>query len=169
MSNILFSELGDLWVYYNYAIIVDVDGTLCDVSSITHLVTGPKKDFDQFHTLSAGCPPIESTVDHLQQIHTSDDVAIIALTGRQKKFYDLTKSWMDEHSIPCDLLLMRPDGDFRADAIVKKELLDEIRNTGFFVIGAIDDNPTILQLWKGELIPLVIEVPGWNARNQVAE
>lgn len=153
------------------AYIVDVDGTLCDVSSITYLVdperNNGKRDFDKFHEMSAGCPPIEQTIDDLQQVRTDENVVIIALTGRQEKFRYLTSWWLQTHDVPYDMLLMRPNGDFRADTIVKKVRLDEIRSAGFYVIGASDDNPTILQLWRGECIPIVREVPGWNARNNI--
>jgi hypothetical protein len=39
------------------AVIVDLDGTLCDVSTILHFVEGDEKDFPAFHTASAECPP----------------------------------------------------------------------------------------------------------------
>ncbi len=39
------------------AIIFDMDGTLCDVSAIRHLVKGDERDFDKFHTESVNCPP----------------------------------------------------------------------------------------------------------------
>jgi hypothetical protein len=152
-------------------LIVDVDGTLVDVSSITYLVdperNNGRRDFDKFHEMSAHCPPIRATIDDLQQARSDDNVAIIALTGRQRKFDYLTRWWLNTHDVPYDLLMMRPNGDFRADTIIKKEKLDEIRAAGFYVIGAIDDNPTILQLWRGECIPMVKEVPGWNARNNI--
>ena len=44
------------------AVIVDIDGTLVDVSSVRHHVAGPgKRNFDAFHRESADCPPIAMT------------------------------------------------------------------------------------------------------------
>lgn len=46
------------------AVLVDVDGTLCDVSGIRHYVQSvPKtRNFDKFHRASALCPAIPNTV-----------------------------------------------------------------------------------------------------------
>lgn len=46
------------------AVLVDVDGTLCDVSGIRHYVQSfPKnRNFDKFHRASALCPAIPSAV-----------------------------------------------------------------------------------------------------------
>lgn len=39
------------------ALLVDLDGTLVDVSGIRHFVEGGKRDFDSFHLESVNCPP----------------------------------------------------------------------------------------------------------------
>lgn len=154
---------------YTLAYIVDVDGTLCDVSSITYLVSGKHKDFDKFHEMSAGCPPIRQTVDDLHQVATDENVVIIVVTGRQEKFRFLTDWWLQEHDVPYHILLMRPNGDFRSDVVIKQMLLDEIRANGFYVIGTSDDNPNVTtKVWRPACIPIIREVPGWDERNKAS-
>jgi hypothetical protein len=151
------------------AYIVDVDGTLCDVSSITYLVSGPHKDFDKFHEMSAGCPPVRQTVDDLHQVATDDNVVIIVVTGRQEKFRFLTDWWLQQHDIPYHTLLMRPNGDFRPDVAIKQQILDDIRANGFYVIGTADDNPAVIEkVWRPACIPIIKVVPGWAERNESA-
>lgn len=150
------------------AILADVDGTLCDVSRITWLVSGPKKDFDRFHETSANCPPHEEPVRILRQARKDPMVAIIVVTGRQAKFDYLTRSWLVENEVPFDFLMMRPNGDFCKDTVLKKRMLTQVREAGFYVFGTLDDNPGVIEeVWEAEKIPMIHRVPGWDERNNI--
>jgi predicted kinase len=45
---------------------------------------------------------------------------------------------------------MRAEGDYRADTIVKKEMLDFIRSQGHNVRLVVDDRPSVVQMWKSQ-------------------
>lgn len=144
------------------AVIVDVDGTLCDVSGIRHYVAPQrrKRDFHTFHKASAFCPPILGTLDWVEQ-HRRDDKAIIVVTARERRWEHLTRIWLHKHNVAFDALLMRPNGDYRPDQMIKSQILADVRAAGFDVIAAIDDNPSIVALWEANSIPTTI-VPGWD-------
>lgn len=143
-------------------IIVDVDGTLVDVSGLREWVTGKNKNYDRFHELAEFAPPIQWVIDHVNRRWTEGWI-IVLLTARNDKHLDSTRRWLDKFSVEYDELYMRKDGDFRPDYEVKKEFLEQIRASRprHDIVYAIDDNPNVIALWKEELIP-VLEVPGWE-------
>lgn len=148
------------------AVIVDLDGTLVDVSSVRHHVLGSqnpdgsynKKNFDAFHTEAVSCPAIWSTVDQVMDIWERG-FHILIVTARSDKYYNQSAWWLAEHIIPHNALYMRPEGDYRPDYEVKKEILARIRQR-YNVVHAIDDSPHVIQLWKDEGISYT-HVPGW--------
>lgn len=143
------------------AVIVDVDGTLCDVRGIRHYVLADqlRRNFDAFHKASALCPPIPETLDWVQG-HRDAGNAIIIVTARKRQWEYLTRRWLRKWDICHDLLLMRADDDNRHDDLVKADILSSLRGRGFRIVAAIDDNPAIVALWEREGIPVTV-VPGW--------
>lgn len=141
--------------------VYDVQGTLIDVSSVRHLVEGAKPDFDAFHVATSSCPAHWDVVNETRQSRAAQKVVVV-MTGMNEKFRPLVVAWLCRYGVPFDLLLMRPDRDFRKDFIVKREMLQEVRLRGFTVTHAWDDNPQIVDMWRHENVPVTV-VPGWTA------
>lgn len=141
------------------AVIFDVDGTLCDVSSIRHLVAdgSPNRDFHRFHVESTACPPVQQTVELWEQ-HA--DKARIVVTARQARYFQHTLWWLLLNGFNPDDMFMRGWNDCRPDSIVKEEILADIRQRGFNPVLAIDDNPSVIEVWERHGIP-TITIPGW--------
>ena len=143
------------------AVIVDVDGTLCDVSSIRHHVTGPSKsrDFDAFHAASAHCPPIMDTITWVEEMADAGH-HIIVVTARMERWRELTERWIAQFvTRRITDLQMRADGDFRPDYEVKRDIHAALTQR-FTIHHACDDNPNVVQLWNEVGIPVRV-VPGW--------
>ncbi|WP_394941178.1 hypothetical protein [Psychromicrobium sp. YIM B11713] len=143
-------------------VIVDVDGTLCDVSGIRHyLLNDPKRrNFEKFHKASALCPPIPDTLNWVHE-HLAAGKVVFVVTARKRRWEYLTRQWLRKWEISYDFLLMRADADDRRDDLVKADILAAIRAAGFIVTAAIDDNPGVIALWEAEGIPVTV-VPGWS-------
>lgn len=141
------------------ATIFDMDGTLCDVSSVRHHVKGRERNFDAFHRDSLSCPPHHWVADTARWVHSSGH-GVLILTGRMAKWREGTARWLEKWNIPFDELLTRADGDFRKDTVIKAELLANVRRR-WQITEAIDDNPAIVELWRSEGIPTTV-VPGWD-------
>ncbi len=136
------------------AVIVDMDGTLCDVSTVIHLQAEPD-GFSAFHQGCAECPPYPAVVDWCID-HHSRGHAILIVTGRDAWTRNLTTRWLSEHlPVPIDGLYMRRDGDFRSNAQVKREIHDELTMT-YEIRAAIDDDPEIVGLWQEAGMPVAI-------------
>lgn len=141
-------------------VVFDMDGTLADVSDIRHLVAAGLKDrnFDAFHKESVNCKPIEQVAE-AARLWAEAGMAVYQLTARAEKYRALTSFWLADHKIPSDNLIMRPNGDYRADADVKRDLIGGLIKR-FEIVMAYDDNPSIVSVWKEFEIGCVV-VPGW--------
>lgn len=152
------------------AVIVDVDGTLCDITGVLHYLNGetygfdkrgrPIKNFDKFHEASMFCPANTVALDYIVEAwHRGQTVIIV--TARMERHRAGTEQWL-RNTIPEYIQyegpLMRGELDYRPDTDVKRDTHTAIVNAGFDIVGAIDDNPKILELWESLGIPTV-EVP----------
>lgn len=136
------------------AVLVDMDGTLCDVSSVIHLQAEPD-GFTAFHQACTQCPPHQAVIEWCLD-HHSRGHAIVVVTGRDAWTREMTETWLSEHlPVPIAGLHMRPDGDFRSNTHVKREIHSELIGT-YEIRAAIDDDPEILELWQEFGIPIAM-------------
>lgn len=140
------------------AIICDVDGTLCDVRSIRHHVERPigldgtfRPDFVKFHGESIDSP-INHRVAELLVRARSAGLAVIIVTAREARWSFLTSTWLTEHGVVYDELLMRPAKDHRSDALVKEDMAENIVRQ-YRPVLAIDDRADIIGVWQRAGIP----------------
>lgn len=142
------------------ASIFDADGTLWDVSGIRHYVTPPHSNFHAFHMASIFCPPNPEVVTMVHEAIEEGRVPLL-VTARMAKYRQVTKRWLERHEVPITSIWMRGNGDFRKDAIVKREILAKIR-LQYDPVDATDDNPAVIEVWEDEGLKTRI-VPGWNS------
>lgn len=129
------------------AALFDLDGTLCDTSSIEHLVAGEEKDFRAFHAASAHCPPRADVVAGLQDARARG-LVVVLWTAREFVWRDLTLDWLDAHDLAHDGLYMRLAADFRPAVKIKTELLRDIAGDGFAVVEAWEDAEDVVELLR---------------------
>ena len=142
------------------AVIVDMDGTLVDVSSVRQYVMQRPKDFHAFHQGSLDCPPHPEAIEFVERSYAEGHIPII-VTARMWEWFDVTMEWLGKNlTVPFHGPFMRPQGDYRKDYLIKAEIYDRIIEH-YDIVGAIDDNPAILKLWR-QLGIEVVEMPGWD-------
>lgn len=144
------------------AVILDMDGTACDVRTIRHYVLGKERNFHKFHTESVNCPPNPAVIEQVRE-DQANGLALLVVTAREFRFAMHTMFWLSgpEVNLQYDELYMRRTNDFRPDYVVKREILQMIRRDGYVPVKAYDDNPAIWQLWEEEEIP-TIRVEGFG-------
>ena len=108
-----------------FYIIVDIDGTIANNTERLHLIkeNNPPK-WDEFFKACGSDKPIQNVIDI---INTLDEYyEIIYCTGRSEICRKETQKWLLENTESCyDTLLMKKQGDYRGDHIVKPKLLNE--------------------------------------------
>ena len=136
------------------AVIVDMDGTLCDVSSVAHLQEEPD-GFVAFHQACAECPPYRAVIDWCVDHHRRGH-EIVIVTGRDDYSRELTLQWLAEHlPVPTAGVYMRRDGDYRSNVEVKREIHSDLVAI-FDIHAAIDDDPEVVGLWLEIGIPVAV-------------
>lgn len=130
------------------AIIIDLDGTLCDVSHRTHLVKQSPPNWPAFFdacTDDTPNPAVVALVSMAIQAH----YAILYVSGRPETHRAQTQAWLSQHGLDYHrLLLMRPAGDYRPDAVVKRELFDRHISGQYKVLFTVDDRAIVVKMWR---------------------
>ena len=133
-------------------IIVDTDGTLANCEHRRHHLDSNRWDlfFEDMH-LDTVIEHTKIVVDALR----SAGYAIVIVTARpdDADYKQKTINWYVENEIEYDAIYMRTGGDYRADYIVKEEILAQVRLDGFDPIMALDDRDSVVALWRRLGIP----------------
>jgi hypothetical protein len=106
--------------------IFDIDGTLADISHRLHFIESATKDWDSFYSACVDDEPIPEVIQLTRSLFPI--AQIFVLTGRSEVVRMETIGWFLQERIPCDLLMMRKDGDHRQDSVIKAEMLGEVQS-----------------------------------------
>ena len=122
------------------AIICDLDGTLA-------LMNG-RSPFDA-SMCDQDLPntPVVNMVKNYHQL----GFKIILASGREDTFKSQTMTWLELYGITYEMLIMRTAGDFRKDAIIKKEMFVNQIEGKYHVELVLDDRNQVVDLWRNEL------------------
>jgi phosphoglycolate phosphatase-like HAD superfamily hydrolase len=130
----------------------DIDGTLADCSHRLHHIQASPKDWRTFFAECKGDFPIPHMVK-LATVLCDADQEIVYVSGRSDECRDETVAWLIRNGLPESALYMRKAGDYRADDIVKGELLDQIIADDWQPVMAFDDRDRVVKMWRERGIP----------------
>lgn len=136
-------------------IICDLDGTLYNHTYNGRIELAFKGEYDEYHAQSINDLPHPEIV-YLVQVLSQKHI-VVAITGRNEKFRNITSDWLFQHDVPIESLWMRPDADFRKDAILKQDLLEQAlefhERTRDDILFSLDDRDQSVQGWREAGIP----------------
>lgn len=149
-------------------IALDIDGVLADCSHRIHYVRGETKDWKKFldpeNVERDGI--IEEGSELLRLLSQDVFTEIFMVTGRSESLREITRTWLYNNcfSYFCsdNLLLMRPEGDYRNSSVLKAHLVE-----GLNINLAIDDNIDNIEAYQRLGIATLHFVP--KQRNLSAE
>lgn len=131
------------------AIIVDLDGTLANITHRRHFVENKKKkDWKSFNShilkdeLNVWCREIMNRM--------KTDHSIIIVSGRTDALKADTMAWLERHQVHYDYLHMRKEKDHRDDRIVKKEIYEQFIKPDYQVLFVLDDRSKVVAMWREE-------------------
>jgi phosphoglycolate phosphatase-like HAD superfamily hydrolase len=120
--------------------VIDIDGVLADVRHrLSYLATRPK-DWDGFFAAAPQDPPLAEGLAVAR--HLAVDHQLVILSGRPERYRSATVTWLREHHLPTESLLLRRDGDRRPSRVTKIEALRNLSLTGDVAI-LVDDDPAV--------------------------
>lgn len=131
-------------------ILFDIDGTVANLAHRLHFITNGKNDWASFNAEIPKDTPIEQTIflNNVLKQALVPAFDIIFASGRSEDERSMTEAWLSKHKVYWKKLYMRPSGDFRADYIIKREILDQIRADGYEPFIVIDDRQTVVDMWR---------------------
>lgn len=148
-------------------VIFDLDGTLALIDHRRHLVEGKTKDWPAFYAACVDDLPNEAVIAALRG-YAAIGCQIVIFSGRSDEVRNETKAWLIEHLIasiservPNPRLIMRKEGDFTADDVLKRQwlndpnIIDRER-----VLCVFDDRDKVVKMWRDEGIPCFQVAPG---------
>lgn len=130
------------------AIIIELDGVLCDNNHRKHFISGGKKDFLTYQQNLIYDEPNNWVLSIVKNLNKN--IHIIFITGRNEAFRDLTIEWFRLFGIDkLDYSLnMRNDGDFRKYTEVKEEIfLYNIKNN-YDIVFALDNDIEMCNIYE---------------------
>jgi predicted kinase len=129
-----------------FCVICDIDGTVARSEG--------RSPYDNTRVAEDGVR--WEVVDVVKAIaRTKEPCKVIFLSGRDEECRDATANWlMKKAGFSGFELLMRPRGDTRKDAIIKRELYENNIKGKYNVTACFDDRPVCIRLWLDLKLPV---------------
>lgn len=128
-------------------VLVDIDGTLADISHRKHHVEGEVKDWDAFFSEMLDDELREDVVDLVRK-SKNDHYDLFLVSGRPNTYRELTLRWLKEKKVDeyFSGLIMREEFDKRPDTETKRDILNLFGAHNIAYV--IDDRPSVIRMWK---------------------
>ena len=131
-------------------IVFDLDGTIADVQHRVHLVQRPKPDWRGFHK-SCSADKVNVWCLELAKSMAAAGYKIVVVSARSREAEPETIEWFARHwdtaGFNYALNLIRAEGDYTPDQILKKAWLDSsgLKERIQFVV---DDRTRVVDMWR---------------------
>jgi len=135
------------------AVVFDMDGVVSDASGRQHHLERPRRDWTAFFA-AVGDDALIAEVARLLDV-LDDDLSVVLLTARPSTVQRQTLDWLERHGLRWDLLIMRPPRDFGASSDFKREAARALRQAGFDLRLAFEDDRRNVDMFHAEGIPCV--------------
>jgi len=132
-------------------VIFDIDGVLADAAGRQHFLDWG--DWRSFFD-AVGADPVINEIERLLELLDSS-LLIVLVTGRPRRIQDQTLAWLERFAIRWDLLVMREHGDYSGVDSFKRDVLRDLRDRGFDVQLALDDDPKNHAMYVSEGVPCI--------------
>ena len=127
------------------AIIVDLDGTLCDAGHRRHFVEKEKKDWKSFYENMVYDQPNQWCLELLNRFKMNE---IVFVTGRPEEYREHTVTWLKKIGYSSCPLFMRKSKDYRQDFEIKTEIYKEHIEPKFKILFCVDDRTQVVKAWR---------------------
>jgi predicted kinase len=120
------------------AVLVDIDGTVAVLNDRSPY-DWPRVGYDS---------PNQAVIGAVRAMHAAGN-AVVFCTGRDEEARAETEAWLDLFvGVPYEGLFMRPPGDNRKDALVKREVFEAEIRARWRIVGVFDDRRQVVRMWR---------------------
>ena len=135
------------------AVIFDIDGVLSDAAIRQHYIERGRRDWRAFFDACGDDPLIEEVARVVELL--DDELVVVLLTGRPLRVQPQTLAWLERYRLRWDLLIMRDVGDYSAAREFKRDTVHDLRQYGFDLRLAFEDDRRNLEMFRAEGVPCV--------------
>jgi hypothetical protein len=131
-----------------------MDGVLSDATERQHFLAGDgRKDWKGFFDACGNDTLIEEVARLIELLDR--DLVVVLLTGRPVRVQQQTLDWLERYEPRWDLLVMRPKGSYSAALEFKRATVRQLRDTGFDIRLALEDDVRNQEMFRSEGVPCV--------------
>ncbi len=134
-------------------IVFDMDGVLSDAAGRQHLLAWPGRDWESFFAACGDDELIDEVARLLDVIDA--DHRIVLLTARPIRVQAQTLAWLHRYELRWDLLVMRNAWDRESSREFKRRSVAELRDFGFDLRLAFEDDRRNYLMFHQEGIPCI--------------
>jgi hypothetical protein len=136
--------------------VFDLDGVLANADHRQHLLTpepGQRKNWKRFFEKAGD----DALIEELARLTLLLDSSLqrVLLTARPTTIQDITVEWLERFHLAWDLLVMRPAGEYAPSPVAKKAAVDELRDHGFELLLAFDDDRRNVDMFHAAGVPCI--------------
>lgn len=135
------------------ATVFDLDGVLADAADRQHFLRGRWQDWDRFFEACVDDPLIEEVGRLLELLDPT--LVVVLLTARPQRVQPHTLDWLKRMGLRWDLLVMRDFGYYGAAREFKRRSIGQLRDWGFELRLAFEDDQRNVAMFHAEGVPCV--------------
>ena len=135
------------------AVIFDLDGVLSDAAGRQHYIEYPFPDWEAFFHACGDDDLISEVARMLEVIDPT--YKVVMLTARPIRVQPQTLAWIERYGLRWDLLIMREFGDYMVAPAFKQRSVMELRDFGFDIRLAFEDDPRNVHMFHSVDVPCV--------------
>jgi hypothetical protein len=135
------------------AVVFDIDGVLSDAAGRQHFLERGRRDWTAFFEACGDDQVIEEVARLLELLDPS--LSVILLTGRPQRVQPQTLAWLRRYGLRWDLLVMRARGDYAQVTAFKGSVVVDLREFGFDLRLAFEDDPSNHAMYVAAGVPCV--------------
>lgn len=130
-------------------VIFDLDGTLANVKDRVPLLDGTFVGFHRFHSACID-DTLNSKAAEVAKVFNREGYAFWVATGRPIEMEAATRYWFHAYCLVPDRILMRPVGDVRTAAEIKRAWVRDGTIPKERVLCVFDDRAADVAMWWSE-------------------
>lgn len=128
--------------------ILDLDGTMFDLSKRLYLIEQDPADWDGFYKAINVDTPITPNIAIANVMKEASNRFSYIFTGRSERTFHETMVMMKKANVPCDYMVMRLDGVYDPDTEIKEHGVKFLGLDPEKCLAVLEDRNSVVKMWR---------------------